>query len=73
MPTAANLPVFLKQVRNDAVDETGPRLGRTAVMTVALLSLALLTWVTWTWAPPFDWLRDLGPAIAQHEIGRTVR
>ena len=72
-PTAANLPVFLKQVRNGEVDDPGPRFGRTLVTTVALLGLAVLTWITWNWAPPVEWLRDIGPAIAQYGASGSAR
>ncbi len=68
VPTAANLPAFLKQARNEAAvgrHRPARRGAGAAPRAAVLLGLVLLSWVVWDSAPPRDWLRAVGPAIAQ--------
>lgn len=72
VPTAANLPGFLKEVRNGAaVGHRRPALRRAVLRAAVLPGLALLSWLAWDSAPPRDWLRPVGPAAANSEATRA--
>ena len=50
-----------------------PALRRAALRATLLPGLALLSWLAWDSAPPHDWLRPVGPALANtYETGASA-
>ena len=62
IPTAANLPIFLREVGNGAPErQQCSDIHHFVRFAGVLCGLALLSWLAWDSTPPIEWLRAIGP------------